>query len=305
MRRAERADARQIKEVPRQVRACRADDGLCVCLQQPVKIGIVDAALPVCGQEADRNAALHFAVQGAQDGVVLQIGREHVIAWRKQPGDRDIQRLGRIGREAHMIGTFAAEKRGKRLARGVDRPGCGKTFRVRAAAAVAHGLHRVYDRVDHARRLAQRRRRIVKIDHSVALPSDGTIIIQKPDGLQCGLPGFCSMISKTRRLQARIRLRGAAQTAVRRDEKRKHEAIERGGRPRPADSKQKVPEPVQYDRCEDRQRAQDRLPASVSLLFGLLAPAEEQPHRDGEEKMSRYGQNRPRYRRPEVGLHDV
>lgn len=81
-----------------------------------------------------------------------------------------------------------------------------------------------------------------------AIASDMDIIIQEPGRLQCGLPGFCSMTSKTRRLQVRIRLRGAAQTAVRRDEKRKHEAIERGGRPRPADSKQKVPEPVQYDR---------------------------------------------------------
>ena len=137
---------------------------------------------------------------------MLQIGRQHVVARRKQPGNGDVQCLGRIGREAHMIGAFAAEERGQRLPRGIDRPGRGKAFRVRAASAVAHGLHCVHNCVNHARRLAQRRSSVVKIDHSVALPSDGTIIIQKPGGLQRDPPGFCSAISKTRRSQMCVRL---------------------------------------------------------------------------------------------------
>ena len=56
----------------------------------------------------------------------------------------------------------------QRLARGEDRPGGGKALGVGAAAAVAHGLHGLHDRVDDAGRLAQGGRRVVQIDHSLA-----------------------------------------------------------------------------------------------------------------------------------------
>ena len=99
---------------------------------------------------------------------MLQIRRQHVIPRRKQAGDGDVQRLGRIGGQADVIRLRAAEQRRQRLARGEDRPGGGKALGVGAAAAVAHGLHGLHDRVDDAGRLAQGGRRVVQIDHTLA-----------------------------------------------------------------------------------------------------------------------------------------
>ena len=56
-----------------------------------------------------RTARLHI-VQRAQHGIMLEIGRNDVIARRNQSVDRDIQRLSRVCRENDMVRARTAEQ---------------------------------------------------------------------------------------------------------------------------------------------------------------------------------------------------
>ena len=79
--------------------------------------------------------------------------------------DGDVQRLGRVTGERHVVRPLAAKERGELAARVVDHARGGKRLLVRAARAVAKAPHRRDHRVDDLRRLSQRGRRVVKIDH--------------------------------------------------------------------------------------------------------------------------------------------
>ena len=160
------ADARQIQRVARQVRGMRADDGAGIGTQQPFKIGVVDVPLPVCGNKAQLDIVFPFQpVKRAQDRVVLKVGRDHMLARVDAAMDGDVQRLGRVTGERHVVRPLAAKERGELAARVVDYARGGKRLLVRAARAVAKAPHRRDHRVDDLRRLSQRGRRVVKIDH--------------------------------------------------------------------------------------------------------------------------------------------
>ena len=62
VRGAEIADPLQVKQVSRQVRACRAHHGLRLWPQQTFKVRMIDPALPVGGQEVRLHAPLHLPV---------------------------------------------------------------------------------------------------------------------------------------------------------------------------------------------------------------------------------------------------
>ena len=162
-----RAHAGKVHRVARQVRGVGADDSAGLGTEQTLKVRVVDAPLPVCGNEVQRHAALVAqAVERTEHGVVLQIGGEHMVARTDKPVDGDVQRLGRVGGEDHMVGPRAAEERRKLAARVVDRARGGQRTLVRAAGTVAEAPHRARHRVDDLRRLAKRGRSVVKIDHA-------------------------------------------------------------------------------------------------------------------------------------------
>ena len=156
-------DAPDVEEVPRQVRRVRADDGPRVRPDERGEVIIAHAPEPVGGDERDVYAL--EPVERAEHGVVFTVGGDHMIPRRKQPADRDVQRLGRVRRECHMVGARTAEQRRGGLACVVDDAGRCERFLVRAAPGVAERRHGPHDRVDDAGGLAQRRGCVVEIDH--------------------------------------------------------------------------------------------------------------------------------------------
>ena len=159
-------DARKVEHITRQIRGVRADDGTGLRPQKLLKIRVVDVALPVRGNKAHADVFLRLQpVERAQDRVVLKVGRDHVLARMDAAVDGDVQRLSRIAGERHVVGPLAAKERGERAARVVNDARGGKRTFVRAARAVAKAPHGLHHRVDDLRRLSQRGRRVVQIDH--------------------------------------------------------------------------------------------------------------------------------------------
>ena len=140
MRVRELAHAGKVHRVARQVRGVGADDGAGLGTEQTLKVRVVDAPLPVCGNEVQRHAALVAqTVERAEHGVVLQIGGEHMVARADKTVNGDVQRLGRVGGERHVVGPRAAEERRKLAARVVDHARGGKRLLVRATASMTCG----------------------------------------------------------------------------------------------------------------------------------------------------------------------
>ena len=160
------SNARKIKHIARQIRGVRADDGTGIGAQKLLKIRIVDVPLPVRGNKAQRNALLPFQpVERPQHGVVLQVRRNDVVAAADAAVNGDIQRFGRVAGESDMIRPLTAKERGELAARVVNDTRGGKRAFMCAARTVSKAVHGLHHRVDDLRRLPQRGRRIVEIDH--------------------------------------------------------------------------------------------------------------------------------------------
>ena len=60
-----------------------ADDGPCLRVDQPLELAVVDPPLPVSRDEAEGDIPLRLQpVQGTQNGIVLQIRGNHMVAGR-------------------------------------------------------------------------------------------------------------------------------------------------------------------------------------------------------------------------------
>ncbi len=92
---------------------------------------------PVCGNKAQLDIVFPFQpVKRSQDRVVLKVGRDHMLARVDAAMDGDVQRLGRVTGERHVVRPLAAKERGELAARVVDHARGGKRLLVRAARAL-------------------------------------------------------------------------------------------------------------------------------------------------------------------------
>ena len=131
------ADAGCVQRVAGEIGGVRADDRAGVRPQRAGEIGIIDAAARIGAQERDLHALLFQPVERAEHAVVLEIGRNHVVAGPEKPENGGVERLGRVLREAHARRVRPAEKGAELFARGVYHARGGKRAFARAAADVA------------------------------------------------------------------------------------------------------------------------------------------------------------------------
>ena len=166
-----------IHDVSCEVGGMGADDGPRLRADQPLKIAVVDPPLPVSRDKAERHAPLRLQpVQGTQDGIVLQIRGDHMVAGVQQAADGDIQCLGGIAGEYHMIRPGAVEKRRQLLPCAIDDPGGGKTAVMGAAGAVSQRGHGGHHRVDHRLGLSEGRGGVIQIDHGrITFPAAASV----------------------------------------------------------------------------------------------------------------------------------
>ncbi len=166
-----------IHRVAREVGGMGADDGSGLWPDQPLKIAVVDPSLPVSRDKAERHAPLRLQpVQGSQHGIMLQIRGDHMVAGVQQSADGDIQRLGGIAGEYHMIRPGAVEKRRQLLPCAIDDPGGGKTAVMGAAGAVSQRGHGGHHRVDHRLGLSEGRGGVIQIDHGrITFPAAASV----------------------------------------------------------------------------------------------------------------------------------
>ena len=105
--------------------------------------------------------------QGGQrpgDGVVLKAGDDGPASRAQQRGNGDVQPVGRVHGEDDLL-CFRVKERGSGLAAGEERLVRRDGRCVAAAAGAGAAVHRLADGPFHLRRLFQRRRGGVKIDH--------------------------------------------------------------------------------------------------------------------------------------------
>ena len=144
-----------------------ADHGPGVRPQQLFKVPIVDGSVPASGHEVRRSPLLPQAVQGPQDGVVLQVRGDHMVPRPQQTGDGDVQCHGGVHGEHHMVRPGAAEQSGQLLPDRVHRPGRSQGVVMDAPAAVSVMGHGRRHRLRHSRRLGAGGGSIVQIDHGL------------------------------------------------------------------------------------------------------------------------------------------
>ena len=159
------ADAGCVQRVAGEIGGVRADDRAGVRPQRAGEIGIIDAAAHIGAQERDLHALILQPVERAEHAVVLEIGRNHVVAGPEKPENGSVERLGRVLREAHARRVRPAEKGAELFARGVYHARGGKRALARAAADVAQRAQRLAHRAHHALRTAERCGGVVEIDH--------------------------------------------------------------------------------------------------------------------------------------------
>ena len=113
---------RNIEHISGQIRRVRRDDKPRLRAQERLERGIIDLPAPVGRDEADGHALLALQpVKRPQHGIVLQIGRDHMVAGAKQAVQRDVQRLGDVRGEDDVVGAWAAEEGRDGLPRRKDR----------------------------------------------------------------------------------------------------------------------------------------------------------------------------------------
>ena len=145
-----------------------ADDGPRLRADQPPELTVVDPPLPVSRDETERHAPLRLQpVQGTQNGIVLQIRGDHMVAGVQQAADGHVQGLRGVGGEHHMVRPGTVEECCQLFPGAVDHPGSGQTPLVGATGTVAQGGHSRHHRVDHRLGLLAGGGGVVQIDHGL------------------------------------------------------------------------------------------------------------------------------------------
>ena len=164
-------NASDVQSISGEVGAVGADHRSGIGTHKALKVGIVHQPPPVGRNKVQLHAPLLLQpIQRAQDGVVLAVRGDHMVAFVDKAIDGDVQRLGRIGRKNHMIRPLTSEKpcqlfpHSEHCSGGLQRPA------VSAAGGVAHGGHGVQHSLRHLGRLVQRGGGVIQIDHGFPLP---------------------------------------------------------------------------------------------------------------------------------------
>jgi len=164
---AEAGHPRQVHRVPDEVGGMGAHHAPRPGRQQPFKIPVIQPAPAVRRNKVHRAALGPQPIERTQDGIVLQIGGNHMIPRPEQPRDGDVQRLRGVGGEAHVIRTGTAQQRCQLFPGAVDQARGVQRAAVGTPAAVAQTAQRRRNRLRHLGRLAQGGGRVVQIDHGL------------------------------------------------------------------------------------------------------------------------------------------
>jgi len=125
--------------------------------------------MTIAGDQVELDRPPHAqVVKRPQDRVVLEPGRDDVIAGRHHPLDRQIERVGRVGREHDTVGIGRIEEVGELPPDPVHKtPGLHREV---VTAASGRGSHLRVDLghpVEYLTRFRERGRRVVEIDEPV------------------------------------------------------------------------------------------------------------------------------------------
>ena len=167
-------DFGDIEQVSGQIGCMRADNGLGFRSKERFHILIADIALAVRRYKIHRYAARLQIIQRTEHGIVLQIGRNDVIAGRKQTVDCNIQRLGGVCGEHNMVRTRTAEQLRQLTPRLEHHARRGKRHTVCTARCISCGKDGVFDRLRDFRRLVQRGRCVIQINHDFLRQSNSS-----------------------------------------------------------------------------------------------------------------------------------
>ena len=157
-------DARYVQHISRQVGGMGAHHGSGVGAEQRRKVLAADAPLPVGPDEGQSHALRLQRIQGAQDGVVLQIGGDGVIRRGEKTLYGDIQRHGGVGGEHHLLRAGTAQQLRQLPPCLEHRAGRLHGRTVGAPCGVARRQNGLRHRLRHLRRLVQRGGGVIQID---------------------------------------------------------------------------------------------------------------------------------------------
>ena len=167
-------DFGDIEQVSGQIGCMRADNGLGFRSKERFHILIADIALTIRRYKIHRYAARLQIIQRTEHGIVLQISRNDVIAGRKQTVECNIQRLGGVRGEHNMVRTRTAEQLRQLTPRLEHHARRGKRHTVCTARCISCGKNGVFDRLCDFRRLVQRGRCVIQINHDFLRQSNSS-----------------------------------------------------------------------------------------------------------------------------------
>ncbi|MPM49757.1 hypothetical protein SDC9_96488 [bioreactor metagenome] len=169
----------KIRDVAGEVGGMSTYHTLGVGPQQFFKIRVINLPLPVSGDEIHFSALRPQSVQRSEDGVVLPVRGNHVVAGSEQARNGRVQRLRGVLGKAYPFRPFAAKQRSQLFSGVVNRPCSGQSFVVGAPTAVAKALQRSQNGLSHCGRLGPGGSGVIQIDHGLitfpALASVSTI----------------------------------------------------------------------------------------------------------------------------------
>ena len=127
----------------------------------------VQCAVRTGRNEVHRRMALaSHAREGAQHGVVVPVGGDHVVTLAHDAADSAVERVGRVEEEAQAPGVGHAEKPGHDLAGTLDHAHGGQVGRMCAATVAAARDERLDHGIADLGRALQGGRGTVEVGHS-------------------------------------------------------------------------------------------------------------------------------------------
>ena len=156
-----------VHRVPCQVGGMGADHGFRLRPEEPFKPAVIQVPPFAGGDEIHRRPLLPEAVEGPENGVVLQVRGENVVPGPQQAADGGVQGLGGVLGETHVVRPGAAQEGGGFFPGFIDGPGGGQGPLVGSPAAVAVGGQGLQDGPGHGGGLGPGGGGVVQVDHGL------------------------------------------------------------------------------------------------------------------------------------------
>ena len=135
---------------------------------ETLKVFICYASICIRRNKGEGYLSFRFQpIQRPQNGIMLQIRSDHMIAGSKQSIQSNVQSLCGVAGKDHMICPRTTEKRRQLFSGGVYPPGSVQGFLMGTPGAVAHGMHGRKDGLRHLRWLMQGSSGVIQIDHGL------------------------------------------------------------------------------------------------------------------------------------------